>query len=734
MAEPTALKYRAFISYSHADTAWAKWLHRALESFRIDKDSVGPETASSTIPSALRPIFRDRDDFTAGHTLTDQTLAALDASRALIVICSPAAAKSHYVNEEIRLFKARHSERFIIPLIVDGKPGDQEAECFPPSLNYMLDGDGNITNEPVALLAADAREEGDGKNLALAKVVAGLLGVSSDDIFRRSERERRRKQRNWITGLSAVAILLAGLAVFAEFNRREAVEQRAEAERSFAVAKQSANALIFDIARAARQHGISTETVNSLLSSAEDAIGDLVEQVRAANYDQDKQSSPALSEMLALQATMLDEFAKVYAAQGDMNKQKAALDRALYNIIEVTSANPDNVAFERRRAYFYRRLGDLMMAKGDIGEATKTFGVSRGILDRLVRWAGEDAEGVQDDLAVTYGKEGDAELARGNIDGAQEAYRKKAEILKRAPKPLVQPDIIVDEAGLHASLIVEGGREVAPVSKEADLFASQLEIGNILMAKGDTVGALEAYQGSVPIMEQMAKVNPGNVVWQLNLSIAHNSIGDVFAAQNKLDEAVKWYRDSLAIRERLTDIDPSNANWQYALTVSLGRVGDVLKKQGKQLEALAVYEKALAIDDRLLQVDPKNVLWQTSLSDDANDVAGVSYRLVLAGEFTKALEASDHAIAAIPDTIWPYINRAHALMFLGREDEARALYLKYRGTQKAQGDRTWNDIVRVDFAEMRQAGHTHPLMDEIETALGEAAIAEPIQPDPAARQ
>ncbi|HEX7533519.1 MAG TPA: hypothetical protein VF340_09810, partial [Methyloceanibacter sp.] len=84
MTEPAALKYRAFISYSHADTTWAKWLHRALETFRIDKDLVGRETATGAIPEALRPIFRDRDDFTAGHTLSEQTLAALDASPALI--------------------------------------------------------------------------------------------------------------------------------------------------------------------------------------------------------------------------------------------------------------------------------------------------------------------------------------------------------------------------------------------------------------------------------------------------------------------------------------------------------------------------------------------------------------------------------------------------------------------------------------------------------------------------
>ena len=83
MAEPIGLKYRAFISYSHTDTSWAKWLHGKLEGFPIDKDLVGRETATGAIPKTLRPIFRDRDDFTAGDTLSEQTLEALDASQAL---------------------------------------------------------------------------------------------------------------------------------------------------------------------------------------------------------------------------------------------------------------------------------------------------------------------------------------------------------------------------------------------------------------------------------------------------------------------------------------------------------------------------------------------------------------------------------------------------------------------------------------------------------------------------
>ena len=158
MSEPVSLKYRAFISYSHADTDWAKWLHRGIETFHIDKDLAGRETATGVIPPTLRPIFRDRDDFTAGHTLTEQTLAALDASAALIVICSSSSAKSLYVNDEIRSFKLRHPDRSVIPLIVAGKPGDSELKCFAPALKFKVDAKGRITKKRVEVLAADARD------------------------------------------------------------------------------------------------------------------------------------------------------------------------------------------------------------------------------------------------------------------------------------------------------------------------------------------------------------------------------------------------------------------------------------------------------------------------------------------------------------------------------------------------------------------------------------------------
>lgn len=202
-------KYCAFLSYSHRDAAWAKWLHRALESYRIDKDLVGRETPRGPVPKTLRPIFRDREDFSAGHSLNEQTIAALEASQFLIIICSPNAARSQYVNDEIRHFKAGGGAAGVIPIIVEGEPGDPERECFPPAIRFKLGANGALTDQREEPIAADTRPQGDGKEIAKQKVVAALLGVGLDEIMRRAERARKRRNRLRIGLTSGACVILA---------------------------------------------------------------------------------------------------------------------------------------------------------------------------------------------------------------------------------------------------------------------------------------------------------------------------------------------------------------------------------------------------------------------------------------------------------------------------------------------------------------------------------------------
>ena len=125
-------KFSAFLSYAHADARWGTWLHKRLEGYKLDRELVGRVTPRGPVPKTLRPIFRDRDDFSGGHTLTDATIAALDASAALIAVCSTVAATRPAVNEEVRLFRSRHPDRPVIPVIIEGTyPAN-----FPPALRF----------------------------------------------------------------------------------------------------------------------------------------------------------------------------------------------------------------------------------------------------------------------------------------------------------------------------------------------------------------------------------------------------------------------------------------------------------------------------------------------------------------------------------------------------------------------------------------------------------------------
>jgi hypothetical protein len=112
-------KYRAFISYSHADEEWAKWLHKSLETYRLPKRLVGRETEFGPVPERIAPVFRDRDELATATNLGDILTAALEQSACQLVICSRKSAKSRWVNEEIKTFKRLGKSTRSFALIVD---------------------------------------------------------------------------------------------------------------------------------------------------------------------------------------------------------------------------------------------------------------------------------------------------------------------------------------------------------------------------------------------------------------------------------------------------------------------------------------------------------------------------------------------------------------------------------------------------------------------------------------
>lgn len=251
-------RYAAFISYSHADEAAAGWLHRALEGFKPPEGLAIP--AKDALPRAdkLAPVFRDREELASGADLPSLITTALEASGALIVLCSPRSAQSQWVNQEIRAFRDLHGDARIFALIVEGDPAD-EVSCFPPALIEKVGHDGVVLPEPREPLAADIRPGKDGKPLAKLKLAAGLMGVGLDDLARRED-ARARKRMMAVTAASLTGMVFAaGLAAVALLSRQEAVRQRARAETEAMTATRTTEFMIdlFEVADPGEARGQS---------------------------------------------------------------------------------------------------------------------------------------------------------------------------------------------------------------------------------------------------------------------------------------------------------------------------------------------------------------------------------------------------------------------------------------------------------------------------------------------
>ena len=145
--------------------------------------------------------------------------------------------------------------------------------------------------------------------------------------------------------------------------------------------------------------------------------------------------------------------------------------------------------------------------------------------------------------------------------------------------------------------------------------------------------------------------------------------------------------------------------------------GEILEQRGKLDEALVVYRRCIeackatfatfangrsnnrAIDDRNAAID---------------NIAHLAFTFLTRGEFKKGFDAANDALPLMPSSAMLDIRRAHALMFLGKEEEARRVYLHWHCQAIGPGQRG-EHVILQDLKALHQSDRVNPLIDEIET-------------------
>lgn len=592
------MRFRAFLSYSHADAAWARWLLRRLETYRVPSRLVGAEGAHGRIERRLGSFFLDRDELPTAGDLGVTIRDALADSAALIVLCSPTAAGSRWVNQEVASFRADGRGKPILCFVVGGEPGaaDPARQCFPSAL-LQADAQGAV-QEP---LAADARREGDGRERAFLKLVAGLLGVGYDALAQR-EAQRRTRRMAFVAAASLAGMAVAlGLAAMAYVARDDAQRRQAQAEDILGF-------MLGDLRK-----NLTTVGRLDLMRSVDDKATGYF-----ATLDPRDMSDRALEE----QARSLTGIGEVRLAEGNHEAAMAAFRQA-----------------HERTAALYQRAPEKGQRLFDLAQAEYWIGFvewQQGRIDRAEVWLRKYR-----DSAIRL-----AAMDRGNFAWQQEVLygHHNLAVLDESRGRYAQAEAgMLKVLEMHRSWSAAKPAD-APMRAEGAETMSWL---GLVAAKQGKLDAAERYfSEEVESFRRNAADEPMVSEWKQQLNEALLILAKSQWQRGRIDEARAQVAEAVPLIEALADSDAENNGWQVAKGVARWWQARVAQQAGT-VDAQPLIADAIAILERARVKEPKSERVLSWLIRARNLQAGIALSLgdlALAG---KAVEASGQILTPL---------------------------------------------------------------------------------------
>ena len=679
--------YEAFISYAHADRKWAQWLHRALETYRVPGRMVGKPSPRGPVPARLRPLFCDREDLSAAGELGSTLTQALAESNALIVVCSPAAAASHWVNEEVLAFKRLHGEQRVFCAIVAGEPqinGQASGNgCFPQALRFRLGTDGQLTDTTVEPLAADFREHGDGRKLGRLKLIAGLLEIRLDSLIQR-EAARRQRRLAWIAGAAVFGMLAMGALTLEAFRERtEAEFQRVRAEHQRTQAEGLVEFMVGDLRK-------KLEPVGRL--DVLDAVGE-----RALDYYASQDLKSLDANALGRRARVLHMIGEMRSLRGNNDDAYKVFREAALSTAQLLARKPGDTQriYDHAQSVFW--VGYLAWQRGQFDEAQSYFHRYETLALQLVK-AKPDSRDWQMELAWARRNMGTVDMDQNQIDLAADhfsqslaitgaiaeanpkddgALREQAQSLAWSADAEARrghwPEVERDRRGELAIYLALLEKEQKDNSIRQSLAVTYRALAQAALAQG-LGDAAESYLAvAESTCDQLRQLDPDNTFWQeLSVDIAANHAG-AWLWLGKLDPAGKELADADGRISRLLHSDASVLRWrQWQLQVRLLQAQRQLMAGNAQASGASLPSLGADIDRTLSQHRENRSLHAlhldalalaAQLAQARGDAAGrdMSVRQLLA-----EIDASD------PEPHLRFL-RAQALRMSGRVAEANAL-------------------------------------------------------------
>ncbi len=281
--------YDAFISYSHqADKLTAPRLQKGLESF-----------SRTWLGRRRLRVFRDETDLSAAPSLWGLIETALDSSRFFILLASPEAARSKWVDREAKRWLATKTPGTILLVVTEGacvwdderKDFDRErSTAIPPALF------GAYPDEPLYLEIRDidlAQPKRAGTRAWMASLAGPILGRTKDELLS-LELQRVRRQLALVSVAAVTMLALAGAFLW---QRQAALSQRDAARAAERVADEQRKIANAETTRAEEQQRVAESQRNIAEAQRKRAESELA-AARSTLALQQRRSGEALREAI----------------------------------------------------------------------------------------------------------------------------------------------------------------------------------------------------------------------------------------------------------------------------------------------------------------------------------------------------------------------------------------------------------------------------------------------------
>lgn len=562
----TEFHYKAFICYSHQNSAVASRLMRKLEAYRVPGHLSGHSKQRPRTSKSLGKMFRDREELPASDCLDSKLLDALKQSEFLIVICSPDAAGSARVNEEISQFIRHRDSRNILCYIIEGEPhfgpvaAAIEHDCVAPALRKLYLQSGQI---PVA---ADAREIGDGPARALLKIVAGLLQVGLDELVQRNAR-RHQNRMMFVTAASiSFAIFASALLVRANLAEREAQRASLDAQLQNERAEDLIHFMLEDLA------GIRLQQLGRL-----DVIDAVVEEVAAHYSRQDDSKLGPLG--LTRKSIAYQKLGRVYFGRNMYESADELFDYAFRTTTALTQRYPESeeAIFAHIRSLYWIGLSNVF--RGRYADAEKAWRDRVNFGETLLRNDGH-SEMVWSGLGDIYVHLGWALMEMGRVDEAYIEFKKglklRQENAARFPENM---GWLNNLAGGYYHV------------QWAELYLGKNEL------------AAENAKISHQTYKKLTETDPLDIRARGNYARSLRWLAEVEIVNLEYEAAEIHLRESVKVHKELLDFEPNNTTFQYQECVGSVMLVEVLVASGKTDAAIQAAKAVCKDVSKILALD-----------------------------------------------------------------------------------------------------------------------------------